>query len=219
MYTVKTKSSPDEITLAIQANQVCPEYTLPVLFVAEDNKYYTYVQPFFGKSLYDFMEERNDCLSVDEAKYVYKQVLICLIMLQEQAGIYHLDIKEENILIDPTTYSIKLIDFGVSRTNPVPSNRLVGSQEFYSPEIFLGASNTQNLNKHDVWSLAVSIFSSLSGQTPYEELGNVLNGQERINMSVLEANEEVFDIFRCMFVVNWQKRSSLRGLLKMKFFE
>ena len=34
---LKTKSSPDEITLAIQANQVCPEYTLPVLFVAEDN--------------------------------------------------------------------------------------------------------------------------------------------------------------------------------------
>lgn len=217
---LKSKSVPDEIILAMKANNACPNYTLPVLFTAEDQKYYTYVQPFFGKSLYDFMAERNDCLSMDEARYVYKQVLVCLIILQEQAGIYHLDIKEENILIDPNTYSIKLIDFGVSRTSPVPKDRIVGSKEFYSPEIYLGQSSTDSIPKHDVWSLAVSIFSSLSGRTPYENLGDVLNGEERINMNNVShlLDDKLCKVFRNMFVLNYRKRVSLRKLLDFEFF-
>ena len=65
-----------------------------------------------GKELFDFVVERT---KVEEktASYIIKQ-LIKVIKYLNSLKICHRDIKPENILIDPTSYTIKLIDFGLS---------------------------------------------------------------------------------------------------------
>ena len=213
--TLKEAASPIEVDLAREAYRVCPQFTLPVLHYSVDEKYYTFVQEEFGCSLYDFMFNRQAALSLNEAKYVYKQVLVCLINLQN-AGIFHLDIKEENILVCPETLSIRVIDFGVSRTGPVPRFRKVGSKEFYSPEILLGCSNYVSLPKHDVWSLGVAVYSSLTGKVPYENLEDLLSGRGQIDLSSMEF--ELQELFACVFKVDYQKRSGMENLLRCRFF-
>lgn len=217
---LKSKSSDLEIYLTKKAHHICPEATLPILFDIADNKYYTYVQPEYGCSLYDFMAKRQQVLNIAECKFIYKQLLTCMHKLQKHS-IFHLDIKEENILIDPKSYQIKLIDFGVSRINPITQQKLIGSAEFFAPEILLGLSSTSSVKLHDVWSVAVSIFSSLTGQVPYKNLKHLINGQERINMSMLSdvLNDELVEIFSKTFVLNYKNRSNFKELLACKFFQ
>jgi len=214
--SLNSAMSQDEIPLTIKANKIVSKYTLPTLFAASDNKYTIYVQPEFGVSILDFMTNRNKSLSVSEAKFIFKQILIALIKLQN-AGIYHLDIKEENILIDPATYKIKIIDFGSASTKPI--NQITGTREFLAPEVLLQDFNKSSLSKHDVWSFAVTLFSATTGQFPYTSLKNVLLGKESIDLSTFGREyESMIEVFSFCMVLDYKDRCSFCDLLKLEFF-
>lgn len=171
-----TKNLPNEIYFSKLAYKHCPQFTLPVLhysYSPENANTYTMVQPKFGMSLFDFMKSRRKCLTINESKYIFKQVIVALTLLQKHK-IFHLDLKEENILINSTTYAIKLIDFDVAHDQKINQNVRVGSPFFISPEVYLGRSCTKNLHKHDVWSLGISLFSSLTGQIPYKNINEII---------------------------------------------
>ena len=144
-------------------------------------KIVTIVQPLFGQSLFDQMASTKKTLTTTDLRFVYYQIITALNQLQK-AGIYHLDIKEENVLIDSETKKIKLIDFGVARSSPVPKGIKIGSTEFCSPEVILGYSCQNSLSKHDVWSVGVSLFSSFTGKLPYKNVENVVLGSEKISL-------------------------------------
>lgn len=173
----------DEATILKKAHQACPEFTLPVLEKFECSKYLIFVQPKFGVSLYNFMIERKQSLNIEEATIIFTQVIQALSILQgnnnyyqSNSEIYHLDVKEENILIDPETLQIKLIDFGCSSIGPLSPemSRMIGSKigsrEFCAPELYLGKSQESTIAKHDVWSLAMTIVSAMTGKTLYSQI-------------------------------------------------
>jgi len=60
--------------------------------------------------LFDYLFQ-NDCLNENEARIIMKQIVEISINLLN-LGILHGDLKSENILIDPKTKLIKVIDFG-----------------------------------------------------------------------------------------------------------
>jgi len=60
--------------------------------------------------LFDYLFQ-NDCLDENEARIIMKQIVEISINLLN-VGILHGDLKSENILIDPRTKAIKIIDFG-----------------------------------------------------------------------------------------------------------
>lgn len=185
-----------------------------------DSKYLTFVMPQYGMSLYDFMLHRGTVLSIAEAKFVFKQVLECLTKLQNY-GLYHLDIKEENILIDPETFKIKLIDFGCSSELPIFNKKIVGSKEFCAPEIYCGESNFNNIRKHDVWSLGVCIISAMTGNTPYDDIRQVITGEENFKIaSQFESlfSEDLKEILLLMLDLDYERRISLKKVLKNNFF-
>ena len=62
------------------------------------------------KDLFDFITERKR-LTENEAKGLFYQVVEAAIYC-ESRGVFHRDIKDENILLDLKTYQIKLFDFG-----------------------------------------------------------------------------------------------------------
>lgn len=73
-------------------------------------------------------------MSETSAKFVFKQILNALKNCHE-AGFYHRDLKDENIVIDPSTYLIKLIDFGCATSiNEEPYQDIAGTPQFSSPE-------------------------------------------------------------------------------------
>ena len=222
--SLRSRCLAQEINFIERAHKICPETTLPIIYKQECSKYVVFVIPKFGKSLYDFMISRNRVLTLQEAQIVFQQILDCLTKLQVNS-IYHLDIKEENILIDPNTYQVKLIDFGCSVAVPVSSRKIVGSREFCSPEIFLGQSNASSLKKHDVWSFAVAMISSMTGDTPYTDISKLVKGEENfeIKSSKNLTVDEIFScelrfLLSCMLDMDPNKRISFSDLGKSKFF-
>jgi serine/threonine-protein kinase len=88
------------------------------------------------------------------------------------AGIIHRDLKPDNIIIDPATGNVKLLDFGIARdAEENPAERLtrtgffVGSLNYVAPEALSGALVDE---KADIFSLATIAYFLLSGRHPYD---------------------------------------------------
>lgn len=75
-----------------------------------------------------------------------------------QAGIIHLDIKPDNMIMDPNTGEIKLIDFGTSKRRneelSPPSSEAIGTPAYMASEIFDEAYQSALSTKQDIYSLA-----------------------------------------------------------------
>ena len=82
------------------------------LFEENNTVYYTmdYIR---GKSLRDVMEKRTQPLTEGEMKKVLAQLLDAIEVIHK-AGILHMDIKPENIMLTTNGYCV-LIDFGASK--------------------------------------------------------------------------------------------------------
>ncbi|HIK10415.1 MAG TPA: AAA family ATPase [Oscillatoriaceae cyanobacterium M33_DOE_052] len=89
------------------------------------------------------------------------------------ANIIHKDINPSNILWNPTTGIVKIIDFGIStvltRENPTLKNPeiLEGTLPYISPEQ-TGRMNRALDYRSDFYSLGATFYELLSGQLPFE---------------------------------------------------
>ncbi|MDX1961446.1 MAG: AAA family ATPase [Leptospiraceae bacterium] len=88
-------------------------------------------------------------------------------------NIIHKDIKPDNILIQPNTGELKVIDFGISTllskesTSLTSINRLEGSLHYISPEQ-TGRMNRSIDYRSDFYSLGVVFYELLTGQKPFD---------------------------------------------------
>jgi predicted ATPase/serine phosphatase RsbU (regulator of sigma subunit) len=90
-----------------------------------------------------------------------------------QSQIIHKDIKPQNILINPETGQIKLIDFSISSLLPRENqelqnpNRLEGTIAYISPEQ-TGRMNRGIDYRTDFYSLGITFYELLTGQKPFQ---------------------------------------------------
>ncbi|MDF1665816.1 MAG: serine/threonine-protein kinase, partial [Planctomycetota bacterium] len=96
-----------------------------------------------------------------------------------RGGLYHRDIKPQNILIRSDNEEPVLVDFGLvkvhAEANPGESiamsltaeGQLLGTPSFMAPEQFDAIKGTVGAPA-DVWGLAASLFYCLTGHTPFE---------------------------------------------------
>jgi serine/threonine protein kinase len=105
--------------------------------------------------------------------YICKQVLGGLLQCKLN-GIIHLDIKQQNLLMDENL-NVKLSDFSVSLElnkllNPqTVSLPLVGTSLFMSPEVLSRKTiKTEDVNKADIFSLGVLLFNLGFNLYPYD---------------------------------------------------
>ena len=147
--------------------------------------------------LYGFYEIKNcSCIAMDYAKYgdleyfqkkliqkkYLSETLIAYITFQileglqycHQCKIIHMDIKQQNILIDENL-NIKLADFSVSQSYEFYKEGskftppLAGTSLYMSPEVLEKQEiDIEDCNKIDMFSLGTLLYNSAFGQFPYQ---------------------------------------------------
>ncbi|MCW5317802.1 AAA family ATPase [Nostoc sp. KVJ3] len=139
------------------------------------NSYILVMEDFGGISLQDWRlenkEKEENYLSLNEFFNIAIKIASILEGLHRER-IIHKDIKPANILINPTTDEIKIIDFSIATllpreiqflTNP---NILEGTLAYISPEQ-TGRMNRGIDYRTDFYSLGVTFFQFLTGQLPF----------------------------------------------------
>ena len=122
---------------------------------------------FVPMNLRQYIEGTTTLIHPDTVKKIMRQVINAVDYLHTNL-ILHRDIKPDNILIDPMSNEIKLIDFGISRRfHPALRNRQYTNEVvtiwYRSPQLLSGA--TCYGSEIDVWSIGC-VMVELITKTP-----------------------------------------------------
>jgi predicted ATPase/serine phosphatase RsbU (regulator of sigma subunit)/tRNA A-37 threonylcarbamoyl transferase component Bud32 len=134
------------------------------------------LEDFGASSLKDLMNERREAgsgaLSLEDFLPIAMKTAEILSSIHT-ANIIHKDINPANIILNPETGQLKIIDFGIStqftRENPILKNPnvLEGTLAYISPEQ-TGRMNRSLDYRSDFYSLGVTFYELLTGQLPFE---------------------------------------------------
>ena len=135
------------------------------------NSYMLVMEDFGGISLKDYFANNSSVVSLDE----FLQIAIALgdtLDILYRHRIIHKDIKPANILINPDTKQVKLIDFSIAsllnkENQEIKSpNVLEGTLAYISPEQ-TGRMNRGIDYRSDFYSLGVTFYELLMGELPF----------------------------------------------------
>lgn len=131
------------------------------------------LEDFGGESLAQWMQQRPDFCPMPFAAFLKLAInLTDIIGDIHTAHVIHKDISPGNIVFNPATGVVKIIDFGIatqfSRTNPTfnSPHQLEGTLAYLSPEQ-TGRMNRLLDYRTDFYSLGVTFYELLTGQLPF----------------------------------------------------
>lgn len=120
-----------------------------------------------GGELFEYISHKG-ALPEHEAIRLFRQVIRALAYCH-RLNVYHRDVKPENIMLDSTSFTVKLADFGMA-TLQLSANKWLntscGSPHYAAPEVVSGRKYSGD--KADIWSCGVILFALLAGYLPFE---------------------------------------------------
>ncbi|TSK42107.1 Serine/threonine-protein kinase pim-1 [Bagarius yarrelli] len=128
-------------------------------------------------------------------------------------GVFHNDIKPGNILINPQTLQIKLIDFGSGELfKETPYTFSPGTPGYFPPEWcrhkkYMGRPAT-------VWTLGVILFQMLYGKLPFQSAKETVTGHLHFPSGV---SEDCCDLISWCLAQDPESRPNFRQIFKHKW--
>ncbi|KTG35980.1 hypothetical protein cypCar_00024137, partial [Cyprinus carpio] len=123
-------------------------------------------------------------------------------------GVFHRDIKLENLLINPDTLKVKLTNFGCGEfLNGVGYTSFTGTREYCPPEYHM--TGTYHGEPATVWSLGILLFLMLCGEFPNTRDLRLIDGK---NWTKDGLSEECSDFICCCLQINPKERIELEKL-------
>ena len=155
---------PSEIYFQFKAAEASEAVVQPIDFFERKSSFVFVMEKIDNVTdLFDFIR-KHGALSEEAALFIFKQVLEAVDEMKS-AGISHRDIKDENILIDPETLQIFIIDFGCASVTS-DSSTARGTPDYWAPEILAtGGSSTESA---DSWALGALLYVLLTGTWKFE---------------------------------------------------
>lgn len=160
-----------------------------------------------------------------------KQVLKVFLQLVDATlfchnhGIYHCDIKPENILVCDDGQTVKLADFGLATLNPISRDFGCGSSFYMSPERLLNLNTNSNINANvygfssaqsDLWALGVVLLNLLCGRNPWKSASlndgssfKIFLNDDRFLEKIMPISHELNNILNRVFHINPSNRLTL----------
>ncbi|MBD2465518.1 AAA family ATPase [Oscillatoria sp. FACHB-1407] len=132
------------------------------------------LEDFGGESLEQWMRQQSSFCPMSLPAFLQLAIALTDILGRIHANnIIHKDINPGNIVFNPGTGVVKIIDFGIAtrfnRTNPTfkSPHRLEGTLAYLSPEQ-TGRMNRSLDYRTDFYSLGVTFYELLTGHLPFE---------------------------------------------------
>ncbi|KXS19616.1 kinase-like protein [Gonapodya prolifera JEL478] len=135
------------------------------------NSVYIFMERVEGIELFEFLRTFDQGLPTDHARTITAQLLSALRFLHRH-NILHRDIKLDNIIVNPQTLRVKLIDFNLSciYREGVALAEPVGCINYSSLQILeaaMGKPYFPEKGWSDLWALGVTVFGMLCGYFPF----------------------------------------------------
>ncbi|MDB9512031.1 AAA family ATPase [Kamptonema animale CS-326] len=136
------------------------------------NGYALVMEDFGGISLHEWAVQGEKALSLREFLEIAIALCNTLDILYRER-IVHKDIKPSNILINPATNQIKLIDFSIASLLPRETQTLINPQVLEGTLAYISPEQTGRMNRGidyrtDFYSLGVTFYELLTGKLPFQ---------------------------------------------------
>ena len=166
--------------------------------IFEDDLYYYIVMERPEKGdLFNYICNKGR-LTLDEATFIYYQIVNAVYYLQKQK-IVHRDLKPENILLTEDLI-VKIGDFGLSKyykSNNIRLSTVCGSPCYSAPEMLRG--NKYKPWPIDIWGIGIILYCMVIGALPFED-----EKEDDLIRKVIQCN------YNCPYYIN----SNVRALFK-----
>ncbi|OAD06840.1 hypothetical protein MUCCIDRAFT_34313 [Mucor lusitanicus CBS 277.49] len=211
------ENTPNEVSILKQINHPT---VIEYIDSYQDDVYHYLIMELYGcecsSDLFECIESHTK-LSESQTQKIIRQLVQCMSDLSD-LGIYHRDIKDENIVVD-SNFQVKLVDFGSAIQIPsdfpdrdqFTMNKFHGTISFASPEILLGLNYKPE--PAEVWSLGILLFTLLYGQVPFANSTQVISGIWRRPTKEPNCSDSCLDLLNGMLKNNPQKRLSIKDIL------
>ena len=192
-----------------------------------------YVQ---GGELFHYIGEKGGLREI-EVVHLFRQIIAAL-KYCHRLNIHHRDLKPENvsavfgwthaltsqILLDRSTWTIKLVDFGMAALQPagMKLSTPCGSPHYAAPEVI--RSKQYDGGKADVWSCGVILFVMLTGTPPFNYAGDERD-MKALFRAIARADyvvpdnlgREAQDLIKRILVADPRKRMSIDEIWRHPF--
>nr|XP_055074123.1 uncharacterized protein LOC129453774 [Misgurnus anguillicaudatus] len=180
----------------------------------ETRQFYNLVlqYPQESVSLGDFVSRRRN-LCEDTARVLMRQAVLAVKQCLDK-GVVHTDLHAKNFLVQESTLSLKLIDFGLGhllKHEGYKSFEFKGAEVCIPPEIKRGRVDAIPAN---VWALGALLYFMVFGSYPYPF--------NKFSLDILKKKEdlskEICDLLRWCLAMDPDDRPTLRELLNHEWF-